>query len=162
IDVPAGVTSFTDTGLAPGLYAYRIHAFNTNPDADALSNVVGAWVGSMIDHSTPATGGFANTTDLTPNRSAFLTTDLLQLTNAPGQAGSAFSNTRFTVGNFTSTFDVRLHEGTQPDYADGFAFVLQSNGPTALGSAGAGIGYQGIGNSVAVVFSTFQHAGDPS
>src|SRR5262249_48270823 len=31
-----------------------------------------------------------------------------------------------------------------------------------LGSAAAGTGYQGIGRSVAVVFSTFQHPGDPS
>src|SRR5262249_50856531 len=46
--------------------------------------------------------------------------------------------------------------------ADGFAFVIQPNGPTALGSAAAGLGYQGISPSVAVVLSTFQHTGDPS
>jgi hypothetical protein len=161
--VPAFQTSYTDTGLTvPGLYDYRIHAFNANPTADSLSNVQGAWIGSMIDHSTPATGGFTNTTDLTLNGSAFVTTNLLELTNAPGQAGSAFSNNRFTIANFTSTFDVRLHEGTQPNYADGFAFVLQANSPTALGSAAAGIGYQGVGHSVALVFNTFQHTGEPS
>src|SRR5262249_49587341 len=56
----------------------------------------------------------------------------------------------------------RLHEGTQPNYADGFTFVLQANSPTALGQGLAGIGYQGIGRSVAVKFSTFQHPGDPA
>src|SRR5262249_40935389 len=146
--VPGSQTAYTDTGLAAGLYTYRIHAFNANPSAEALSNAQGAWVGSMIDHRTPATGGFINTTDLDANGSAGFTTNLLGLTNAPNQAGSAFSNTRITVANFTSTFVVRLHEGTQPDYADGFTFVLQANGPTALGSAAAGIGYQGIGRSV--------------
>jgi hypothetical protein len=158
ITVPSSQTDYTDTGLAPGQYAYRIRAVNVNPNAEALSNVQGTWVGSMIDHS----GGFSTTSDLTANGSAFFTTNLLELTNAPGQAGSAFSNTRFTVANFTNTFRVRLHEGTQPAYADGFTFILQANGPTALGSAAAGIGYQGIDHSVAVVFSTFQHAGDPS
>jgi hypothetical protein len=159
--VPPSQLSYTDTGLTPGLYAYRIHAF-TNSGAESLSNVRGAWVGPTIDHGTPATGGFSNVTDLTANGSAFFSTNLLELTSAPGQAGSAFSNTRITDANFTTTFDVRLHEGTQPNYADGFAFVLQANAPTALGSAGAGIGYQGINHSVAVVFSTFQHPGDPS
>jgi hypothetical protein len=160
--LPASQPAYTDTGLAPGFYDYRIHAFNVSPDADSFSNVQGAQVGSMIDHSTPATGGFTHTTDLTTNGSAFITTNLLELTNAPVQAGSAFSNTRITDANFTSTFDVRLHEGTQPDYADGFTFIIQANNPTALGSPAAGIGYQGIGHSVAVVFSTFQHSGDPS
>ncbi len=158
--VPAYVTSYTDTGRSPGLYTYRIHAFSGS--VDSFSNAQGAWVGPTIDHSMPSTGGFTNPTDLTTNGSAFTATGLLELTSAVNQAGSAFSNTRFTVGNFTTTFDVRLHEGTQPNYADGFTFIVQANSPTALGSAAAGIGYQGIGHSVAVVFSTYQHSGDPS
>ena len=52
--VPGSQTAYTDTGLAMGLYAYRIHAFNVNPSAEALSNVRGAWVGPTIDHGTPA------------------------------------------------------------------------------------------------------------
>jgi hypothetical protein len=160
--VPASQNAYNDTGLAPGEYSYRIHAFNVNPTADAVSNVVGVWVGPTVDHSAPVNGGFVTTTDLTTNGSAFFTTNLLELTNAPGQAGSAFSDNRFTISNFSSNFRVRLHEGTQPAYADGFTFVIQANGPTALGSVAAGIGYQGIGHSIAVVFSTFQHAGDPS
>jgi hypothetical protein len=158
--VPAFVTSYTDTGRSPGLYTYRIHAFSGS--GDSFSSVQGAWVGPTIDHSMPSTGGFTNPADLTTNGSAFIGTDLLELTSSVNQAGSAFSNTRFTDGNFTTTFDVRLHEGTQPNYADGFTFIVQANTPTALGSAAAGIGYQGIGHSVAVVFSTFQHTGDPS
>jgi hypothetical protein len=162
--VPALQTTYTDTGLAPGQYSYRIRAFNVSPAGQSLSNVQGAWAGPTIDHSTPHLAGFANATDLTVNGSAFVSPSehVVRLTNANSQTGSIFSNTRFTVGAFTTTFDVRLHEGTQPNYADGFTFDLQANSPTALGTGTAGIGYQGIGRSVAVVFSTFQHNGDPS
>jgi hypothetical protein len=153
-------TTYTDTGLAAGQYSYRIHAFNTNPTADSFSNVQGAWVGPTIDHGN----GFTNATDLTANGNTFVsaTEQLVRLTNATSQTGSIFSNTRVQVGNFTTSFAVRLHEGTQPNYADGFTFDLQANSPTALGTGTAGIGYRGIGNSVALVFSTFQHTGDPS
>jgi hypothetical protein len=157
--VPAWQTSYTDTGLAAGIYAYRIHAFNSGPNAESLSNVNGATVGAVIDHNS----GFANPTNLTANGSAAFPTDTtLRLTTADAQTGSAFSNTRMTVAKFTTTFQVRLHEGTQPNYADGLTFVIQANAPTALGQGGAGLGYQGIGRSVAIKFGTFQYAGDPS
>ncbi len=152
--VPAFVTSYTDTGLSPGLYTYRIHAFSGS--VDSFSNAPAAWVGSTIDHST----GFGNGTDLTINGSAFAGGNLLELTTATNQAGSAFSNTRFAVENFTTSFQVRLHEGTQPNYADGFTFVLQANAPTALGQSGGGIGYQGITNSVAIKFDTYDNEGE--
>ncbi len=158
--VPAVQTSYTDTGLAAGAYAYRIHAFNVNPPAESLSNVQGAWVGPVIDHGSSFTSGF----DLTTNGTALVspTEQLLRLTGANSQAGSAFSNTPVSVARFATSFQVFLHEGTEPNFADGFTFVLQTNGPTALGQGGAGLGYAGIGHSVAVKFSTFQHPGDPS
>jgi hypothetical protein len=156
--VPAFQTSYTDAGLAPGIYAYRIHAFNTNPNAESLSNVLGASVGPSIDHGT----AFTNTTDLTSNGSTQFADTTVRLTNGPTQTGSAFSNTRVTTARFTTTFQLRVHEGTQPNYADGVTFVLQANAPTALGQGLGGLGYQGISHSVAVKFSTFQHAGDPS
>jgi hypothetical protein len=154
--LPGYQTTYTDTGLTPGLYTYRIHAFGLA--ADSLSNVQGAWVGPTFDHSA----NFSNTTDLTFNGSAVPTTNLVELTNDVNQTGSFFSNTRITVGHFTTSFQVRLHEGTQPNYADGFTFVIQANSPSALGQGLAGIGYQGIGHSIAVKFSTFQHTGDPA
>jgi hypothetical protein len=158
--VPAFQTTYTDTGLAPGLYAYRIHAFNVNPTADSLSNVQGEWVGPALDHGN----GFGNATDLTVNGDSFVspTEQLVRLTAGDTETGSAFANNRITIGQFATSFQVRLHEGTQPYYADGFTFVIQANDPTALGKGTAGLGYQGIGHSVAVKFSTFQHPGDPS
>jgi hypothetical protein len=41
--------------------------------------------------------------------------------------------------------------------ADGFAFVIQNEGPTALGTAGKGLGYEGIFNSLAVELDTFHN-----
>jgi hypothetical protein len=161
--VPAPLTTYTDTGLVPGLYTYQIHAVNADSSGDSLSNALGAWVGPTFDHSTPANGGFSDPTDLTTNGSAFVGGDLLELTSAVNQTGSAFSNTRITAGSFTTTFEVRVHEGSQGlGYADGFVFVLQANDPSALGQGTSGIGYQGINHSVAIYFSTYQHTGDPS
>ena len=45
---------------------------------------------------------------------------------------------------------------------DGFAFVIQAASPTALGSGFGGMGYQGIPNSLAVEFDTFQNTWDPN
>jgi hypothetical protein len=158
--VPFFQTSYSDTGLARGLYTYRIHAYNVNPTAESLSPVQGEWVGPIFDHSS----GFSNDTDLTTNGDSFIspTEHVIRLTSADTQTGSVFSHNRITISQFTTSFQVRLHEGTQPDYADGFTFVIQANDPTALGQKTSGLGYQGIGHSVAVKFSTFQHPGDPS
>jgi hypothetical protein len=158
--VPAVQTTYTDSGLAAGAYAYRIHAYNVTPDWNSVSNVQGTWVGAVIDHGS----GFNRSFDLTANGNALVspTEQLLRLTGADAQTGSAFSNTPISIARFTTSFQISLHGGTQPNFADGLTFVLQANAPTALGQGGAGLGYQGIGRSVAVKFGTFQYAGDPS
>jgi hypothetical protein len=77
------------------------------------------------------------------------------------QAGSAWSTTKLDVSeSFSSTFKVYLHHG-QPG-ADGIAFLVQAEGPRALGGWGGGLGYRGIKRSVAVEFDTFQNTPDPS
>jgi hypothetical protein len=156
--VPAAQLTYTDTGLTPGIYAYRVHAFSTNPASDSLSNVQGATVGPVINHDT----GFGTTVDLTANGSARFGNNIVRLTGDDLQTGSFFANTPLTIGQFSTSFIFRLSEGTQPNYADGLAFVVQANAPTALGQGLGGLGYQGIGNSVAVKFGSFQYPGDPS
>ena len=43
------------------------------------------WIGPTIDHSNPSTAGFANSTDLTTNGSAFVGPEhLLRLTDSAG------------------------------------------------------------------------------
>ena len=85
-----------------------------------------------------------------------------RITNADQQTGSVFTNNRITIDSFTTSFEIRLHEGTQPDYADGITFVIQTGSPTALGLGLVGMGYENIGNSIAIKLDTFQNPGDPS
>lgn len=82
------------------------------------------------------------------------------------QAGSAFTSSLFDVSGFHSTFNFRItNPGGFPDVsgesgADGITFTIQTTGPGALGGDGAGLGYAGIGNSVAIEFDTWNN--DPT
>jgi len=105
------------------------------------------------------TGGFAGATGLQLNGSATSNGSAVRLTGpATNQAGSVFSSSQVDVTGFATTFDFQLTSAA----ADGFAFVIQGAGSTALGSAGQGLGYQGIGNSVAVKLDLSDDAGGPS
>jgi hypothetical protein len=87
---------------------------------------------------------------------------ILRLT--PGgyrQSGSAWSTTKLDVSeSFESTFKVYLHH-FRPG-ADGIAFVVQTEGPRALGGWGGGVGYRGIEPSLAIEFDTYQNSYDPN
>jgi len=60
------------------------------------------------------------------------------------------------ITSFSTTF--RLQSNASANTADGLTFVIQNAGVTALGAAGAGLGYQNIGTSVAVKFDLFSNA----
>ncbi len=99
----------------------------------------------------------------------------LRLTPAkPMQRGAAWRLDKVPVRDgFETTFRFRIsdRQGLGPG-ADGFAFVIQNNGPTALAGKGAsggfGLGYspgdrnKAIANSLAVFFDTFQNHEDLS
>jgi hypothetical protein len=119
--------------------------------------------------------GFSNTSNLQLNGAATTasTSDgtVLRVTPAAGnQAGSFFSFNKVSTAEFTSVFSFRI---TQPGGvvfdnnnepgADGIVFVVQ-NVANNVGSAGQGIGYQNIGNSIGVEYDTWGNAGnnDPS
>ncbi len=155
-------TSYTDTDPAlvssPGIYYYRVRAFSTaGATPFALSNTVGVKVGpqaGVINYPMgtpipPAPPPF----DVQANGSAQFA-DESRLTNAPNQTGSFFSTSEENILNWTTTFQIRLHEGSQPSYGNGLVFVIQANSASALGQGGSGLGYQGIGNSVAIKFET--------
>lgn len=77
------------------------------------------------------------------------------------QAGSAWAKPMIDLTkSFESRFKVYLHHATPG--ADGIAFLVQTEGPRALGGWGGGLGYRGIRHSVAVEFDTFQNAPDPN
>src|SRR4051812_42516028 len=93
------------------------------------------------------------------NGSAALNGTRLKLTNGNVvEAASAFYGTAVNVQTFTTDFTFQLTAAS----ADGLAFVVQGNGPAAIGSAGGGLGYQGIARSVAVKLDLFNSSGEGS
>jgi hypothetical protein len=81
-------------------------------------------------------------------RPAIVGGELLLTSAANGEATSAWYNTPQALGNFTASFTYNFITGT-PTPADGFAFVLQNDGLTALGGGGGALGYLGgnLGNT---------------
>ncbi len=112
--------------------------------------------------------GFSSPSDMSLNGNAEISNAALQLTHdAAFETGSAFFPTAVPLNGFTSDFDFKLSAG----YGEGFAFVLQSEGPNAIGSGGGGLGYgpsmpggggAKITHSVAVKFDLHSDAGEGS
>jgi Chitobiase/beta-hexosaminidase C-terminal domain/Legume lectin domain len=105
--------------------------------------------GQMINFGN----GFSETTGLSLNGNSVATDDTrLQLTNGgQEEAGSVFWTTPISIQAFTTDFEFQLLPAT----ADGFTFTIQNTGATAVGSDGSGLGYQGIGKSVAIKFNFY-------
>lgn len=82
----------------------------------------------------------------------------LRLTTATnGLAGSAWAPTDVSLQNdFSIAFSFKIHGGTE---ADGLTLTLQNanEGKSALGNGGGGLGYEGIGNSVAFIYDTWEN-----
>jgi len=81
----------------------------------------------------------------------------------PYSVGAVWGRKQVEVTDgFTMSFTFRMTNGNdneQPDGslpgADGIVFVVQNAGPTALGKAGEGIGYDGMPKSLAVEYDTY-------
>lgn len=94
---------------------------------------------------------------------------LVSANGSGGIVGSAFTNNTLDVGSFSTSFAFQISEsGGLQGGADGFAFVLQTTGPTAIGSAGGWLGYQNyyappvtFQNSIAVEFDTYNNDNEP-
>jgi uncharacterized repeat protein (TIGR01451 family) len=115
---------------------------------------------------SPYFPNFNSTTNLVLNGTATATKNgVLQLTtSAPSQVGSAwYSVLQPVAGGFSTTFTFRIFNPSELP-ADGIAFVIQNSpaGTSVLGVGGGGIGYQGIPNSLAIEFDTFQNPWDPN
>src|SRR5262249_7814245 len=112
-------TTFADTTVVQGnTYQYRIHAFNTNPPDESFSNVVTAVVGP-VDIEFPFPDGIQNINGLQLNGSAEFSPDehILRLNKDFNQAGSVFTTDKVSASQWSTTFWIRLHEGTQPNIA---------------------------------------------
>jgi hypothetical protein len=93
------------------------------------------------------------------NGTSQLNDSRLQLTDGlANEAGSAFYYTPVSVQTFTTDFSFQLSNPS----GEGIAFVIQnaSAGSAAIGSNGAGLGYAGIANSLAIKFDLVSDAGE--
>jgi Bacterial lectin/PA14 domain/PEP-CTERM motif len=98
-----------------------------------------------------------NASPTTPTGVPNITGGILNLTTAANdEATSAWFNTPQSVSNFTASFTYDFLGGTT-NPADGFAFVLQNSGLSALGGGGGALGYVGINNSVALGFDLWNN-----
>ena len=79
------------------------------------------------------------------------------------EARAVWYATPVNVQSFTTDFNFQITP-TGANVADGFTFTLQNaaGGVNAIGAPGGGLGYQGLGSSVAVKFDLFNNAGEGS
>jgi hypothetical protein len=153
-NIPTATTAYADTdpilATQRGTYFYRVTAFNVNPPDMSVSNVVALSNALGVDHLA----GFVTTDDVTVNGNAQFTNGLVRLTTNLNEVGTVFTKRKVGIDSFTTSFTFRIHDGS-PIPADGFTFILQNNTPAALGGNGGGLGYSGLGNSVAVKFDMY-------
>ncbi|MGB9254676.1 MAG: chitobiase/beta-hexosaminidase C-terminal domain-containing protein [Candidatus Korobacteraceae bacterium] len=110
--------------------------------------------------------GFTST-GLALNGSAALNGTKIRLTNGqPSEQSSAWFSTPVNITSFDTQFSFQPTQAT----ANGITFAIQNAGPTALGPAGAGLGYgasspggsPGIPNSIAIKFDLYNGFGEGS
>jgi hypothetical protein len=172
-DSTAGSTIFYTIGGTTKQYTAPI-VVNTTTTIGAYATLAGAInsATATATYSINSTGNpFVNyatgfsTTGLASNGSTTLNGTRLRLTDGgASEAASAWYTTPVNVQSFTTDFSFQL---TNPN-GDGFAFVIQNAGPTALGPLGGGLGYgpdtpggtPGIPASIAVKFDLYSNAGE--
>ncbi len=133
-----------------------------NPEGADLGTPRTATVTILDDEQAlPAFGTFTSSDPIILNGSANVTDGKLEITPATNfQTGSAFfaEPIELTEGSsFKAGFSFEMAEGAGIDGADGITFILQNSpdGTGALGRGGSGMGFEGIGNSVAVTLDTY-------
>jgi Legume lectin domain/FG-GAP-like repeat/Bacterial Ig-like domain (group 3) len=140
-------------------------------DASHLSSSAGIYFeGSPFSF---ANGFPAAPSGLFLNGGAQVSGSALRLTDGGrNERRGVFSSRRVGISSFYTSFDFHLTgAGGAPPMADGFTFVLQGDGPDALGAAGAGLGYgpsspvstgPAIDHSLAIKFDLHSNAGEGS
>lgn len=114
--------------------------------------------------TTVTYAGFSSTAGLTlvGNASVVSTTDgnVVRLTPASmSQSGAVYSTSPISLGAneiFSTGFSFRFTNPGPAASADGITFMLAAS-PNGLGSVGGGLGYEGVGNSVAIEFDTWNN-----
>ena len=107
---------------------------------------------------------FSNASGLKLNGNSALTNNVLRLTpNAINRIGSAFLSNSIPISPDTSisTRWVFRNHGAA-DGGEGLTFIIQGNGNAAIGTGANGLGYGGLGSSIAVEIDNQQSTGDPN
>lgn len=121
----------------------------------AVALATPAW--ANVEENFPS---FPDSSGLTLVGSAAVGGNELNLTDSNGgETGAAYSNSTISLGandTFSTTFQFQITNVGGIDPADGFTFVLAA-GNSGLGGSGQGLGYEGVGNSVAIEFDTYDN-----
>ncbi|CAN5428733.1 hypothetical protein BH10PLA1_BH10PLA1_13860 [soil metagenome] len=162
---PAGATSIAIGGLnSQTKYYFRIRG-NNSFGTSSYSNIANATTSNqsaLIDYSQ----GFSGTS-LALNGKAAVNGSSLRLTDGgKNEASSAYVKTPVDVTQFKTSFTFKLSSGSS--IADGFTFVLQNAGTSALGTVDGGLGSgppspsgsPGIGKSIAIKFDLYSNSGE--
>ena len=85
----------------------------------------------------------------------------ITMTTGDNQASSVFYEDQLTYQGqqnpgFSTFFTMDIYRATSSTIADGFVFIVAKN-TNALGSAGGGLGYQGIPTSIGIEFDTYDN-----
>ena len=119
-----------------------------------------AQAGIVFDYGSFA--GLCGTASLTCVGDTAESGSKLRVTPALGsQAGAGYSTSAITLGagaTFSTQFQFQITSSGGIAPADGLTFVL-SRGVGGLGSTGGGLGYGGVGQSVAIEFDTYDNGG---
>ncbi len=111
---------------------------------------------TVVNDST----GFTTTAGLNLIGGVSLAGEALELTNGTDdEARAVWYATPVNIQNFTTNFNFQVTPASAST-ADGLTFTIQNAGAQAIGANGEGLGYQGIGSSVAVKFDLYNNAGE--
>jgi hypothetical protein len=137
--------------------AYRMPNLYTPTEFEvpAATGIAGALPpGQPFDYSA----GFAQDQDaFQTNGNGSLSGNSFELTDGGShEVSSIFYGSPVDIQTFTTEFTFQL---TSPN-ADGFTFTIQNAGPNALGLDGGALGYQNIGESVAIKFDLYNNSGE--
>jgi hypothetical protein len=143
-----------------------IEAIAVAPNAQASATATAAYTIQSAGTTINFPSGFGSTAGLSLKGSSTVTSNLLQLTlaSAATSTGVAWFATPVDITSFTTDFNFQLLSAK----ADGFTFVIQNVGTSAVGPGGSGLGYGalhpggtgGIGRSVAVKFDLYNNNGE--
>jgi sugar lactone lactonase YvrE len=162
----------TELGLQYGTVVLNDNTLNAPTLATQILQLAGT--GTTAGPTINFAEGFTSTsTGLAMNGGPVIKGTALQLTDGGmNESRSVFYNTPVGLSSFQTEFDFQLGgKDLAGTAADGITFVLQSNGPNALGSPGGGLGYglpaigqsgPSITNSVAIKFDLHSDDGEGS